>query len=63
MAQIKKWRVVVMKLYLLLMSLIITITILLALHTEDIFISFATYMYLSIGALLLSKKFKLKENE
>ncbi|WP_347090758.1 hypothetical protein [Staphylococcus ureilyticus] len=52
-----------MKLYLLLMSLIITITILLALHTEDIFISFATYMYLSIGALLLSKKYNLKENE
>ncbi|MCQ9293267.1 hypothetical protein NQ040_04920 [Staphylococcus cohnii] len=52
-----------MKLYLLLMSLIITITILLALHTEDIFISFVTYMYLSMGALVLSKKFKLKEHE
>ncbi len=52
-----------MRLYLLLMSLIIPITILLGLHTKDIFISLATYMYLSMGAIVISKKYKLKENE
>lgn len=52
-----------MKLFLILMGLILTITILLALHTEDIFISLVAYMYLSMGALVISKKYKLKENE
>lgn len=49
-----------MKLYTILMSLIISISILLVVHTEDVFTTFGIYGILSILAIPVSKQFKFK---
>ncbi|MDW4166523.1 hypothetical protein QI060_06945 [Staphylococcus saprophyticus] len=52
-----------MGLYSILMTLITTITILIALTFEDIYVSFVIFGLLSIIAIPVSDQYKLKENE
>lgn len=53
-----------MKLYTILMSLIISLSILLVVHTEDVFTTFGIYGILSILAIPVSNQYEFKkENE